>query len=181
MKAVIIISGIIQIIICSIAFFFKEKRQFLICNCTYNLILLFQYLIQGYYTELTIIFIDISRALLFYLLEVKNKKPNIYVIVSIEIIYLITGILTFENWFSIFVIISSMLGTFAQWQSNMLVLRVSYIICSVLLILNYIFTGLYATIVAESISLLSALISIFKFWIEEKKVNKTQSLQENNS
>lgn len=179
MKAVIIISGIIQIIICSIAFFFKEKRHFLICNCTYNLILVLQYLIQGYFTELTLIFIDISRAILFYMFEVKNKKPNVYIIVVIEILYLIVGIITFENWFSIFVIISSMLGTFAQWQSNMFVLRVSYIICSVLLILNYIFTGLYATIIAESISLMSALISIIKYSIIDKKIDKSKSLQEN--
>lgn len=179
MKAVIIISGIIQIIICSIAFFFKEKRHFLICNCTYNLILVLQYLIQGYFTELTLIFIDISRAILFYMFEVKNKKPNVYIIVVIEILYLIVGIITFENWFSIFVIISSMLGTFAQWQSNMFVLRVSYIICSVLLILNYIFTGLYATIIAEAISLMSALISIIKYSIIDKKIDKSKSLQEN--
>lgn len=80
---------------------------------------------------------------------------------------------TFENWFSIFVIASSMISVFAQWQNNMFVLRILYMICSILLIINYSYTGLYTAIIAETITLISIIISIAKYYIFNKsdKIN----------
>lgn len=178
MQVFLLISGIIQIILCVIAFFFKQKKQFLICNITYNTILTIQYLVQGYFTELYIVLIDVIRTLIFFGFDIKNKKPNIYIIILFEIVYLSIGILTFENWFSIFAILCSLLSTFAQWQSNMLVLRISYIICSTLIIINFIFTGLYTTIIAEAIAMGSAIISILKYYVFNKN-SKVKLIIEN--
>lgn len=175
MNIAVIILGVIQVIVCSIAFFFKKKKEYLICNLTYNAILIIQYLLQGYVTELIVVVIDIIRTLIFFMYAVKDKKPNIYLIVVLEVLFLIIGILTFKNWFSIFIIISSMLSTFAQWQSSMFALRIIMIIVSILLILNYAFTGLYTTIIAEAISFGSGLVSLIKYYVIDVKSNKTNS------
>lgn len=170
MKIAILVLGIIETIICVICFFFKKKQNFLICLEVYNLLLLTQYIIQGYLTECIIVGVDIVKVLVFFLFDIKNKKPQIWVIIIFEIAMIAIGIFTFSNWFSIFLIVSSMISTFAAWQPNMFVLRLSYIICSLLVITNYVFTGLYTTIIAESISLLSSLISIIKYYVIDPKI-----------
>lgn len=159
---VVQIIGVFVIIICTISFFFKRKKDFLLCLISYNVLVCIQYLLQNCVTELIVTIISIFVSTLFYFYDIKNKKSNLIIIIILETVYLLIGILTFQNWYSIFVIISSMIGLFAQWQNNMFVLRLSYICCSVLLIINYLLTGLYTTIIAEGISLVSAVISIFK-------------------
>lgn len=170
MKIAVLVLGIIETIICVVCFFFKKKQNFLICLEVYNLLLLTQYIIQGYLTECIVIGVDIIKVLVFFLFDIKNKKPQIWVVIIFEIAMIAIGVLTFSNWFSIFLIVSSMISTFAAWQPNMFVLRISYIICSLLVITNYIFTGLYTTIIAESISLLSSLVSIIKFYVIDPKI-----------
>ena len=46
-------------------------------------------------------------------------------------------------------------------------------ICSILLIINYSYTGLYTAIIAETITLISIIISIAKYYIFNKsdKIN----------
>lgn len=170
MKIAVLVLGIIETIICVVCFFFKKKQNFLICLEVYNLLLLTQYIIQGYLTECIVIGVDIIKVLVFFLFDIKNKKPQIWVVIIFEIAMIAIGVFTFSNWFSIFLIVSSMISTFAAWQPNMFVLRISYIICSLLVITNYIFTGLYTTIIAESISLLSSLVSIIKFYVIDPKI-----------
>lgn len=183
MKIAVLVLGIIETIICVVCFLFKKKQNFLICLETYNLLLLTQYIIQGYLTECIVIGVDIIKVLVFFLFDIKNKKPQIWVVIIFEIAMIAIGIFTFSNWFSIFLIVSSMISTFAAWQPNMFVLRISYIICSLLVITNYIFTGLYTTIIAESISLLSSLILIIKYYVINPKIKlkkeKSIKLEEN--
>ena len=168
MNVIVQIIGIFVIIICAISFFFSKKKDFLLCLLIYNGLVCVQYLLQNCVTELIVTIISIFVSTMLYFYDIKNKKPNVIIIVILEMIYLLIGVITFKNWQCIFTIIASMISLFAQWQNNMLVLRLSYIICSVLLIVNYILTGLYTTIIAEAISFISALISIFKFYILKK-------------
>ena len=69
--------------------------------------------------------------------------------------------MTWQNWFSIFIMIASMLTTFSYWQKNVLVIRIIAPITSILIIINYIFTGLYTTIIAEAVIFVSAIVSMF--------------------
>lgn len=177
MNLMVQIIGIFVIIICAISFFFKKKKDFLLCLISYNILVCVQYILQNCVTELIVTIVSIFVSALFYFYDIKDKKPNIIIIIILELLYLTIGIFTFQNWYSIFVIISSMIGLFAQWQNNMLILRLSYVICSILLIVNYVLTGLYTTIIAEGISFISALISIFKFYVfkDNNKKEKNDS------
>lgn len=174
MNNAVLVLGIIETLICVIAFFFKKKQHFLICLEIYNVILLVQYLIQGFHTECIFAGIDILKVAIFFVFDYKDKKPQLWIVVLFEIAMISIGVLTFENWFSIFVILSSMISTFAAWQPNMFILRLSYILCSVLLISNYVFTGLYTTIIAEAITLVSSVVSIIKYHIVDPKREKIE-------
>lgn len=111
--------------------------------------------------------IDILKVAIFFVFDYKNKKPQLWIVVLFEIAMI--GVLTL-----IFVILSSMISTFAAWQPNMFILRLSYILCSVLLISNYVFTGLYTTILAEAITLVSSVVSIIKYHIVDPRREKIE-------
>lgn len=101
--------------------------------------------------------------------EKKDKKPNIFVCLTFFALIIGGFVFTFDNYFSLLVLLSSLISTFAIMQNSMLVLRISYIVCSLLLITNYAFTGLYTTIIAEGITLVSAIISLLRYHILVKK------------
>lgn len=163
------ILGIIEIIICCIAFFFKKKWQFLICLLIYNAITFVQYILQGFYTETIITAICIVRIIVFYIYDIKNKKPNIWVCGIFFALMIGGSVITFENYFSLLALGASLIGTYAIIQDNMLVLRLAYIVCSILLIINFVFTGLYTNIIAEAISLVASVISVFKYHVLTKR------------
>lgn len=165
MDILVQIIGVILIIICAISFFFKKKEHFLICLIAYNLLVLLLYLLQQQVTESIITILGIVREFIFFTYEKRNKKPQLAVLITIEAVFLISGIVTFSNWYSLLIVLSSLLSTYAQWQSNMLVLRILYSICSLLVIANYLCLGFYTSIIAEIISLASSITSIFKYHI----------------
>ena len=163
MEKLIFALGIIEIIICVVCFFFKKKYQMLICLLTYNIILVVQYLLQQYITETIIVIIDIIRTIIFFIFAYKNLKPNIFIIILFEIATITCCVITWSNWFSLFVLFASMISTFSYWQKNVFLIRIFALISSTLLMLNYFYTGLYTTIIAEAITFISCSISLFVY------------------
>ena len=178
MDKVILALGIVAIVVCAMICCFKKRYQMLLCLLVYNILLLVQYLLQNYITEFLIVIIDFIRTIVFFVFALKNFKPNIVVIVLFEIATATCCILTWQNWFSIFIMIASMLTTFSYWQKNVLLIRIFSAVSSILIIVNYVFKCLYTTIIAEAISFVSALVSIFvyrkEFFGKEKTEKETQ-------
>lgn len=166
--------GIIALIICIISFFFKKKEHFLVCILIYNAIVAVQYILQGYHTEWIICILAIVKDIVFFIYTKRNIKPNIFILLAFEILFVVASIITWENWFSIFILLSTMLGMYGSWQNNMLFLRLSYLVGSVLLIINYAFTGLYSTILAEVVTFVSGLVSIYVYHIKKNKNNQIE-------
>ena len=160
MNTVVMLLGIVEIFICVICFFFKKRWQMLTCLLSYNSICLIQYALQGYNTELLIICVDIVKTIVFFIFAYKNLKPNLFVIIIFEAAVLTCAVLTWQNWFSLFLLFASMLGTFSYWQTNVLLIRIFACVSSLLVIANYSFTGLYVNIIAEAITFVAALVSI---------------------
>lgn len=179
MEKLIFALGIIEILICIACFFFKKKQHMLICLLIYNLILFLQYILQSYLTESLLIIIDIIRSVVFFIFAIKNLKPNLFVIILFEILAVGCCFATWQNWFSVFVLAASMISTYSYWQKNMLIIRILSIVASILLILNYVFTGLYTTIIAETITFMASFISIIVY--RKELFNKTNNEQSENS
>lgn len=164
--------GIIVLIICVSAFFFKKKEYFLACILLYNIILAVQYVLLSYYTEFIICILAIIKDIVYYVYSKKQLKPSVFVLIIFITLFVLSGIFTWENWFSIFIMFSTVIGTYASWQDNLFVLRLGYVLCSIFLILNYIFTGLYTNIIAEFLTLSSGLISIYIYHIKKNTRDK---------
>lgn len=178
MDKAIFILGIVEIIICVVCFFFKQKWQFLVCLLSYNIILLVEYLLKQDIACSFIIGIDILKNIVFYIFAKRNLKPNLALLIILEIISLIISIITWQNWYSLLLLFASILGTFSQWQDDMKFLRIASIFVSLLCIINYIFNSFYTTAIAESISMVSALISVFVFYVFPKRTSINKNKEE---
>ena len=122
--------------------------------------------------------IDVSKTVLFLVFDFKKWKPNLAVIIFFQLAMIACSIITWERWYSIFLLLANMVLTYAYWQTSTLVIRFSSIIASIFLILNYIFVCLYSTIIAEIISLTSASISLFVFRKQFFKKREQKNLDE---
>ena len=173
-ETIVFLIGLIQIFICVICFYFKKKWQMNLCVFSFNFLLIIQFLLEKHYTECYLMVIDVIKTVLFLVFDIKKWKPNIVIIIFFELAMVICSIITWDRWYSVFLLLANMVLTYAYWQTSTLVIRFSSIIASIFLIINYSFVGLYSTIIAEIISLTSATISLFVFRKEffKKKTNK---------
>lgn len=172
-EKIVFLIGLIQIFICIICFYFKKKWQMNMCVFSFNFLLIIQFILEKHYTECYLMIIDVTKTVLFILFDLKKWKPHLAVIIFFEIAMIVCGIITWERWYSVFLLLANMVLTYAYWQSSTLVIRFSSILASILLIANYSFVGLYSTIIAEVISLTSASISLIIYRKEFfKKKNK---------
>ena len=181
-ETIVFLIGLVQIFICVICFCFKKKWQMNLCVFSFNFLLIIQFLLEKHYTECYLMIIDVVKTVLFIIFDVKKWKPNLAVIIFFEIAMVVSNVITWERWYSIFLLLSSMILTFAYWQTNIVVIRFSSIIASILLIINYSFVGLYSTIIAEIISLTSASISLFvyrkEFFGKKEIAEKNQATED---
>lgn len=174
METSILVLGIVEIIICVISPWLKKKWQYLICNITGNSVLFVQYLIQSCYTEMAVVTIGIVRTFVFYIFEKKDKKVPVYILIIFIIALICASVFTFENYTSLLVVASLLLGTISQWGFGMLTLRICCVADSLLLMTNYSIRGMYTTLISEVIYLISTLSAIFKYHIlHNKKVQPT--------
>ena len=177
-ETIVFLIGLIQIFICVICFYFKKKWQMNLCVFSFNFLLIIQFILEKHYTECYLMIIDVSKTVLFLVFDFKKWKPNLAVIIFFQLAMIACSIITWERWYSIFLLLANMVLTYAYWQTSTLVIRFSSIIASIFLILNYIFVGLYSTIIAEIISLTSASISLFVFRKQFFKKREQKNLDE---
>ena len=90
--------------------------EIIVCLIRHNTVLLIQYALQGYLTELAIICVDIVKNIVFFVFAYKNLKSNIFVILLFEITVVVLAIITWQNMFSLFLLLASMICTFSYWQ-----------------------------------------------------------------
>ena len=173
--------GIINIIITAIIFLFKEKRNILTCFIIYDTCLIIEYMLSESLTETIVCVIALIKVVVYLIFEIKKIEPKLYVVIIFEILLIITAIFTWENWFSLLFLFSVMITTFATWQNNNTIIRVSYVVAGLLCIIDYAFTGLYTVILSESISICSALVGIFLydiFKVQNRKQTQNEDLKQ---
>lgn len=169
MDIAILIIGIFFSIISLSSFFFKNKFLILTCFLVTNILMLIQYILQNRILEIAIVGVAIAKTVVFMIYAKKQLKPNLIVIVVFEALMLVCGILTWSDWFSILFLLASMLNTYASWQDNMFIMRLLYIVSALLMITNYVCTGLYANILAKVGTIVSAICGIVIYDILKKK------------
>ena len=104
----------------------------------------------------------------------KNKKyDNNIVLIAIFIIYLVSGILTYKNIYSILPILVAMIYLYFVWNGNELRVKKAAFYCYFLWLIYNICVFSIAGITSNIVSIVSSFIAVYN----EKKVNKSKEIK----
>ena len=147
----------------------KEKWKIMVFITINNLFSVLMYLSFSRYASMALSVIAFIRTAIFAIYAYKGIKPNVFVLIAIEIAFLITGILTWQDSLDIIPILAMLEIGYATWQDNTAVLRVGYIINCLLYIVFYLVIGAYIVLIPEIFMLLTNSVSLIYYDILKKE------------
>lgn len=155
--------GGVALILVVISYLLKSKVCFLgiqiIANIFYGLSFIFSNAIVAGINS----FVSILRVLLLYYYARKNKNAPIEWIFILSSLYLLVGVIFFNSYYDIVVMITPILFTIAMWLKNMQFVRLMLLIPNVILAIYAILFRAYTTAVLNFIELITIIIALIKY------------------
>lgn len=164
----IIASQILSVIITILTRLQKTKAKALICICLSNLIAILTYFLLDQVAGVFLSTATLIRTIIFFLYDHYNIKPNIYVLLTFEVSFIIIAGITWKSPVDSFILLSIFMFTFVSWQDNMYILRIGMILDPVILIIYNSLIGAYISILGQVISLIVAIIAIIYYDIYKR-------------
>lgn len=124
------------------------------------------YALLGRWLALALVVLATIRTIIYYIYARSNLKPNIYVMVAFEVLFVIVSILMWNNYLDLLMLINLCMLTYTTWQDNMKVLRIGYCVSAILLIVYNLLVHAYVGSISEIIMLIFSIIAIYKFDIK---------------
>jgi hypothetical protein len=155
------IFGIIAIIFGFISYQVRTQRQILIMQSTVAVFFGIHYLLIGAYSGMIMNFINIPRNFFYDRRTQKGSKseilPTIFVAIQASMC-----VLTWEAWYSIFVLLGIGINTYCMSFSNPQNVRKSILVTSPLVLTYDIFARSIGGSIYETVALVSAFIGILR-------------------
>jgi hypothetical protein len=165
------IIGVLMVMFVVISIQQKTKDKLLIYMTIANILYAVQYFLLGKITGEIILIVCIIRCLIFYYYSKKNLKPSLTFLIIFIICYIVFGILSWQDIFSILPICAWIIYTYGIWQDNMKITRICAGLNSIWWAIYNVIIGSFILFLKETIELCSATISIIRQDIL-KKTNK---------
>ena len=164
----IIIQGIGFLALASslVSFQFKKHRQIMLFRTASELIFALQYILMGEWSGAAMDGISVIRNTLYTQLVKKNRSTT-PVIIGFCIFVVIIGIVTFKGIISLLPIISKLLTTISYGMKNERWLRLITLPSCIFWIIYNVYVGSAAGILADSMTLISLMIAVYKFDIRK--------------
>lgn len=163
MNVVYIISqifGFLAFVISLIAYHRKKKQKIFQTMMIANVLDILHYLLLGAYSGCITKIIALIRNKIIILKE-KHKKLNNYIVLAVLFaIYIIAGIVTFKNIFSVLPILAAIIYLYFVWNGNELKVKRVAFYCYFLWLTYNIFVFSIAGIISNVVSILSTLIAV---------------------
>ena len=126
--------GIIQIITQTLAILFEslaslQKRKdvmMLLFSCV-NIIMGIMYLTYNRYATFALCMVALIRTLIYAYYDYAKIKPKIYLLLCFEVFYILVTIIFWQDAFDLIPMFAILISTAGSWQSNMLIVRVGFV------------------------------------------------------
>lgn len=171
------ISGIIANILFAISPQQKSKNKVIFFQMLSSIAFCIQYLLLGAYSGIAALMLSMIITLIFWIYSNQNKKIPFYWLGIYIIANIIAGIFTYTNIVSVFPIIISVLYIYGIWQENLKVNRIIIFFGSIGWIIYNFLVGAYASSIGNVVSLVSAIIAIWRLDIRKNKPNVKEKLK----
>ncbi len=156
------ICGIIALILTVIAVQFKTKEKIVMCSVFANIVVAIQFFLLNAITGAVVSIINAIRCIIFYYYKKKDMKPSIIILLIFEIIAVISGIMSWQNIWSIIPIIVTIVYTYGLWQDNVKVIRIATGIAGLGWAIYDVIVMAYVGAIQEASQLVSAIIALFR-------------------
>ena len=155
--------GIISIILNIIVVQFKSKEKILIGMIISNLVVAIQFFLLNAITGGIISLINVIRCIVFYLFKKENKKPSVFVLLIFETIAIVSGIISWQNVWSILPIIATLTYTYGIWQDDVLKIKYISAITGFEWSIYDIIVRAYVGVIQGIIQMISAIVAIIRY------------------
>lgn len=154
--------GIIALILTVISVQFKTKEKIVMCSVFANIVVAIQFFLLNAITGAIISIINTVRCLIFYYYKKKDMKPSLVVLVLFEIVAIVSGIISWQNIWSLIPIIVTVVYTYGLWQDNVIVIRITTGIAGLGWSIYDIIVRAYVGAIQEISQFISAIISLIR-------------------
>ena len=166
------ICGVIVLILTVISVQFKTKEKIVMCFVFANLVMAIQFFLLNAMTGAIISIINTIRCIIFYYYKKKDKKPSLMILLIFEIVAIVSGMMSWQNMWSVIPIIVTVIYTYGLWQDNVKVIRVTTAIVGLGWAIYDIIVMAFVGAIQEISQFVSAMIALIKNKEETKE--KTQ-------
>lgn len=156
------ICGFIALILTVISVQFKTKEKIVMCSVFANLVVAIQFFLLNAITGGIISIINMIRCIIFYYYKKKDKTPSIIVLIVFEIIAIISGIISWQNIWSIIPIMVTLIYTYGMWQDNIRIIRITTAIAGLGWTIYNVIVMAYIGAIQEVSQFISAIIALIK-------------------
>ena len=160
--------GALGIVAAVLAFQCKRHGRVLTYRTANEILFGVQFFLLGAYTGVAMNAVGSIRNTIFTV-EVKRGKSTRLTAAIFCLAFLVFGLLTWEGPKSLLVIAAKIISTLAFGNKNLLVVRLLILVTSSSWLIYDLFSGSYAGVVCEVLTLLSILIALYRFHLPRKK------------
>ena len=168
------ICGVIVLILTVISVQFKTKEKIVMCFVFANLVMAIQFFLLNAMTGAIISIINTIRCIIFYYYKKKDKKPSLMILLFFEIIAVVSGMISWQNMWSVIPIVVTVIYTYGLWQDNVKVIRVTTAIVGLGWAIYDIIVMAFVGAIQEISQFVSAMIALIKNKEETKEKTEEQ-------
>lgn len=169
------ICGFVVLLLMVASVWFNDNKKIVLISVFANIFATAQYFLLSALTGAIISIINVVRCLVFYMFKKKGLKPSVIVLVLFEVVAVVSGAITWQNWWSIIPILMACIYTFGLWQDNTFVIKLSTGIVGAGWVVYNIVVRAYIGAVQQFAQFVSSVVAIAKDKIEQKKVDVSSS------
>ena len=155
--------GIISITLNLVIVQFNTKEKMLIGMIISNLVVATQFFLLNAITGGIISLINVIRCIIFYMFKKDHKKPSLLVLLIFEVIVIVSGIISWQNIWSILPIIATATYTYGIWQDDVLKIKYISAIIGFEWSIYDIIVRAYVSFVQGIIQIISAIVAIIRY------------------
>ena len=161
--------GVLSLLLIIVGVQFKTKEQIIMSSIIANVLLSIQYFLLNAITASVILVLNAIRCIVFYLYKKKNLKPSLVTLMIFEIITIISGVLSWQNVWSIIPIVATIVYTYGLWQDNVRVLKTSTAIIGLSWTIYDLMVRAFIAAIQDILQFVSAIISLIRLKLNSSK------------
>lgn len=139
-----------------------DKKKLLLVQTLATATMCIQYILIGANSGFALNIVCIIRNICFYNRDKKYLSSK-YIPIALALIMAATSLMSWDGYYSLFIIAGLMLNTVCMGFCNSQNLRKSILVSCPLIIIYNVFSGSVSGIISESLSIISAVIGIIRY------------------